>query len=103
LRADDGLSNAQLARRSLVTPQSMSEALALLVELGYVKRRADPGHGRIIRTEITRSGLRTLERCDRAVDEVESELFDGVDPDDVEVVRAVLAATTSGRAAATRT
>ena len=28
----DGLSNAQLARRSLVTPQSMSEVLALLVE-----------------------------------------------------------------------
>ena len=33
LRAQDGLSNAQLARRSLVTPQSMSEVLALLVVL----------------------------------------------------------------------
>ena len=32
LRAQDGLSNAQLARRSLVTPQSMSEVLALLVD-----------------------------------------------------------------------
>src|SRR3954462_7415093 len=83
LRAHDGLSNAQLARRSLVTPQSMSEALALLVELGCVKPRADPGHGRVIRTEITRSGLRALDRCDRAVDGVESELVKGVDPDDV--------------------
>jgi len=103
LRANDGLSNAQLARRSLVTPQSMSEALALLVERGFVKRRADPDHGRIIRTEITRSGLRALDRCNRAVDEVEGELLAGVDPDDVEVARAVLAATASGRAAATRT
>ena len=42
LRAQDGLSNAQLARRSLVTPQSMSEALTQLVERGYVRRRADP-------------------------------------------------------------
>ena len=94
LRANDGLSNAQLARRSLVTPQSMSEALGLLVELGYVKRRNDPGHGRIIRTEITRSGLRALERCDHAVDAVESELLDGIDPDEVAVARSVLSATT---------
>src|SRR5437867_2568522 len=47
LRAQNGLSNAQLARRSLVTPQSMSEALTQLVDRGYVRRRADPGHGRI--------------------------------------------------------
>ena len=53
LRAQDGLSNAQLARRSLVTPQSMSEALTQLVDRGYVQRRADPDHGRIIRTELT--------------------------------------------------
>src|SRR5438067_9226765 len=30
LKAQNGLSNAQLARRSLVTPQSMSEVLAFL-------------------------------------------------------------------------
>ncbi|HEY7207413.1 MAG TPA: MarR family transcriptional regulator [Gaiellaceae bacterium] len=75
LRTQDGLSNAQLARRSLVTPQSMSEALAQLVEKRYVRRRAAPDHGRIIRTEITRSGLRALERCDRAVDEVERQML----------------------------
>ena len=31
LRVQDGLSNAQLARHSFVTPQSMSEVLTLLV------------------------------------------------------------------------
>ena len=45
LRAHDGLSNARLARRSLVTPQSMSEVLAQLVEQGYVRRLAEPGIG----------------------------------------------------------
>jgi DNA-binding MarR family transcriptional regulator len=79
LRAQDGLSNAQLARRSLVTPQSMSEVLALLVELRYVRRRAEPGHGRVLRTELTAAGRRALERCDRAVDEVERALLAGVD------------------------
>ena len=62
LRVQDGLSNARLARRSLVTPQSMSEVLALLVEQGYVRRLAEPGHGRVIRTELTKAGSRALER-----------------------------------------
>ena len=90
LRAQDGLSNAQLARRSLVTPQSMSEVLALLVELGYVRRRAEPGHGRVIRTELTRAGRRALERCDRAVDDVEREMLGDLDADEVVSLRGVL-------------
>jgi DNA-binding MarR family transcriptional regulator len=90
LRAQDGLSNAQLARRSLVTPQSMSEVLAQLVDLGYVRRHAEPGHGRVIRTELTEAGSRALERCDRAVDEVERELLGDLDADEVTELRDVL-------------
>ena len=91
LRAQDGLSNAQLARRSLVTPQSMSEALTRLVDLGYVRRRADPGHGRIIRTELTRAGGRALDRCDRAVDEVEREMLADLDATEIASLRSALA------------
>jgi DNA-binding MarR family transcriptional regulator len=83
LRAQNGLSNAQLARRSFVTPQSMSEVLTLLVDKGYVRRRADPGHGRVIRTELTTSGRRALERCDRAVDLVEQEMLGDFDAGEV--------------------
>jgi len=90
LRAQDGLSNAQLARRSLVTPQSMSEVLTLLVDQGYVRRRAEPGHGRIIRTELTKAGSRALERCDRAVDDVEQEMLGDLDADEVTTLRGVL-------------
>ena len=90
LRVQDGLSNAQLARRSLVTPQSMSEALAQLVERGYVRRRADPAHGRIIRTELTKAGSRALERCDRAVDVVEREMLGELDAREVASLRSAL-------------
>ncbi len=90
LRAQDGLSNAQLARRSLVTPQSMSEALAQLVDAGYVRRRADPDHGRIIRTELTKAGSRALEHCDRAVDEVEREMLGDLDAAEAESLRDAL-------------
>lgn len=91
LRAEDGLSNAQLARRSLVTPQSMSEVLALLVEHGYVRRRAEPDHGRVIRTELTKAGLRALDRCNRAVDAVERELLRDLDAGEAACLRDLLA------------
>jgi DNA-binding MarR family transcriptional regulator len=90
LRAQDGLSNARLARRSLVTPQSMSEVLALLVEQGYVRRLAEPGHGRVIRIELTKAGSRALERCDRAVDEVEREMLGDLGADEARSLRDVL-------------
>ena len=82
LGAQDGLSNAQLARRSLVTPQSMSEVLTLLVDRGYVRRRPEPGHGRVMRTELTPAGRRALARCDRAVDAVERELLSALDAEE---------------------
>ena len=90
LRVKDGLSNAHLARLSLVTPQSMSEVLALLVAKGYVRRRAEPGHGRVIRIELTKVGSRALERGDRAVDEVEREMLADLDADEAAELRAVL-------------
>ena len=90
LRVQDGLSNAQLARRSLVTPQSMSEVLGQLVELGYVRRRAAPGHGRVIRNELTATGRRALERCDKAVDAVEREMVSDLDDDEGATLRDAL-------------
>lgn len=92
LRVHDGLSNAQLARRSLVTPQSMLEALTQLVERGYVRRRDDPDHGRIIRIHLTAAGRRALERCDRAVDAVEREMLAELDGDEAAGLRAGLLA-----------
>jgi DNA-binding MarR family transcriptional regulator len=90
LKAQDGLSNAQLARRSLITPQSMSEVLAFLVEQRYVRRRADPGHGRMIRMELTPAGIRALARCDRAVDAVEREMLADLDDAEATSLRSAL-------------
>ena len=90
LRVKDGLSNAHLARLSLVTPQSMSEVLAQLVDKGYVRRRAEPGHGRVIRIELTRAGHHALERGDRAVDEVEREMLAELDAGEEAGLRAAL-------------
>jgi DNA-binding MarR family transcriptional regulator len=75
LRARSGLSNAQLARRSLMTPQSMSEVLAALSARGLVRRVPDESHGRVMRTELTPAGAELLDSCDRAVDGLEEQML----------------------------
>lgn len=92
LRVQDGLSNAQLARRAMVTPQSMSEVIALLAGLGYVRRRAEPDHGRVIRTELTAAGRKVLARCDRAVDRIERQMLAGLDHRQIASLRDTLLA-----------
>jgi DNA-binding MarR family transcriptional regulator len=75
-----GLSNAQLARRSLVSPQSANEVLLTLEERGLVRRRAHPDHGRILQTRLTAKGRRTLAACDANVREVEAAMVKALDP-----------------------
>jgi DNA-binding MarR family transcriptional regulator len=75
LAARPGLSNAQLARRSLVTPQAMNQALANLTDRGLITRRPHPTKGRVLSVELTPSGHDTLALLDRAVDEVEDRLL----------------------------
>jgi DNA-binding MarR family transcriptional regulator len=74
-----GLSNAQLARRSLVSPQSANEVLLTLEQRGLVRRRAHPDHGRILQTRLTAKGRRTLAACDVDVREVEAAMVKALD------------------------
>jgi DNA-binding MarR family transcriptional regulator len=73
-----GLSNAQLARRALVTPQSMLEILAKLESRGLVQRNTDPHHGRVIRNELTESGQGLLETAAPGVEQLQDRIFAGL-------------------------
>jgi DNA-binding MarR family transcriptional regulator len=73
-----GLSNAQLARRSLVSPQSAHEVLLSLEQRGLVRRRAHAEHGRILQTRLTAKGRRTLEACNQQVRELEHDMVKGL-------------------------
>jgi DNA-binding MarR family transcriptional regulator len=81
MRMGKGLSNAQLARRSYVTPQSMIEMLGTLEAKGLVTRSPAPDHGRILRTELTPKGRRLLTRCDAAIDRMEIEMTRELSPE----------------------
>jgi DNA-binding MarR family transcriptional regulator len=73
-----GLSNAQLARRSLVSPQSAHEVLLALEQRGLVRRRAHADHGRILQTRPTAKGRRVLEACNKQVHDVELGMVKGL-------------------------
>jgi DNA-binding MarR family transcriptional regulator len=90
LRGRSGLSNAQLARRALITPQAMLEVLASLERRGLVRRRADAANARIMRAELTASGRRVLARADGVIAGLEDELLAGVAPGAREQVRGAL-------------
>jgi DNA-binding MarR family transcriptional regulator len=64
LRSRSGLSNAQLARRLWVTPQSMNEVISALERMRLIQRVPDAGNRRILRTALTPLGRETLAACD---------------------------------------
>lgn len=79
LAARDGpLSNAQLARRTFVTPQAMNEIVAAMARKEMVARAPDGSHGRIVRISLTRKGRQVLRRCDAAARRIEEQMLAGL-------------------------
>lgn len=75
LHARGRLSNAQLARRSFVTPQAMNEIITAMAAAGIVAQRPHALHGRIVEISLTGKGERTFARCDAAVQRVEESML----------------------------
>jgi DNA-binding MarR family transcriptional regulator len=76
-----GLSNAQLARRSYITPQSMHDVVLVLERRGLVARETDPAHRRILRTRLTAEGRRVVQRSEAAVAAMEDQMLSDLAPD----------------------
>lgn len=70
-----GLSNAQLARRSFMTPQGMNQAVAVLAERGLIRRSPDKDNRRRQCIELTAAGRRVVNKCTAAVEEYEQILL----------------------------
>lgn len=87
LVAYPGASGADLARLSLLTPQTMSVIVANLERGGAVSRRPHAVHGRIQQIEVTEVGRQLLAQCRTRVKPVEDELLAGVSQVDGQVIR----------------
>lgn len=81
------LSNAQLARRAYMTPQSMSEVLDALEAKSLIERQPHPQHRRVHPAALTAQGRKVLASCDRAVDELEEEMLAGLGAREVAALR----------------
>jgi DNA-binding MarR family transcriptional regulator len=78
------LSNAQLARRAYMTPQSMIEVIDALERKGLIRRDTHPNHRRVYPATLTAKGRRVLKACDAAVEEMEEEMLAGLSRDERE-------------------
>jgi DNA-binding MarR family transcriptional regulator len=78
----EGLSSAELSRRFFVTPQTMNELIAGLQHRGLILRKEDPANRRILRMRLTAKGLKMVAACDVLADQVETEVFSFMRPQD---------------------
>jgi DNA-binding MarR family transcriptional regulator len=86
----DGLSSAQLARRTLVSAQAMNQLVIALEKRGLIVRKADPEHNKIQRASLTGAGRRLVAACDRATAPVEELLLSGLSGAQVSMFREAL-------------
>lgn len=69
------ISNAQLAERALISPQSANEIIKQMHTRGWVEREPDPTHGRIVRLSLTDNGYALLEQAHAAVAALETAML----------------------------
>jgi DNA-binding MarR family transcriptional regulator len=77
LQQESGLSNAQLARRCFVSPQSMNEVVLELERRKLLTREPDPSNQRILRAQLTRSGRKMIDALEASNAKLEEILLDG--------------------------
>jgi DNA-binding MarR family transcriptional regulator len=70
----EGSRLTDLAKGANMTPQSMSELVAELVELGYVERRPDPTDGRAKLIVLTDRGNACIDAAQTTIQSLEDQL-----------------------------
>jgi DNA-binding MarR family transcriptional regulator len=98
LRVQHGLSSADLARRSFVSPQSMNEMLTTLERKGLVARAPSPHDRRVLHAELTPKALKVLTTCDHVVDDLEARMLSNLDTRARDAMRKALTASVNALA-----
>ncbi|MGW4163277.1 MarR family winged helix-turn-helix transcriptional regulator [Streptomyces sp. NPDC004788] len=90
LERRDGMSGAELARNSFVTPQSMSDLVGALERRGLITRSPDPASRRRHVISLTDAGRDLLALHAAAVQELEDEMLREFTADERAVFRDLL-------------
>lgn len=87
LHAYPGCSNADLARLSLLTPQTVSLIVSNLQKAGTIQREKHATHGRIQQIALTEHGLTLLQAARAQVMQAEQQMMAGFSDDEQSTVR----------------
>jgi DNA-binding MarR family transcriptional regulator len=87
LRQRDGLSSAQLARRTLVTAQAMNQLVIALERRRLIARTPDLANARIQKASLTVKARRLLDVCDEATASIEVRLLAGLSRSEIQAIR----------------
>ncbi len=95
IEAQPGMSNAQLSRRSFITPQAMNEVLSSLEGKGLVERAdvnggSGNGHHRARGATVSRLGRKRVQQCAEIVADIEDVAFAGVPEEMTEQLGTIL-------------
>ncbi|MBL4785958.1 MAG: MarR family transcriptional regulator [Cohaesibacteraceae bacterium] len=90
LELTPGASNAQLARKAFITPQSMQGILVNLEKSGLIIRTQHPDHGRIQQTTLTERGTDITSEAHDIVKGIEQILGKAVHPLDYNEIVSML-------------
>jgi DNA-binding MarR family transcriptional regulator len=88
--ADPGLTQRDLARRSLIDPSSMVAVVDELEELGYAERRTHPADRRKHAIHLTPDGQRMLERAQAVAVETTKEILAPLTAGEIDELRLLL-------------
>ncbi|MDL5157757.1 MarR family winged helix-turn-helix transcriptional regulator [Actinomycetospora termitidis] len=90
LAARDGLTSAELARNSFVTPQAMADLVTALERGDLITRRRNPDNRRQLLISLTPSGQDLLARYAEPVAAIEERMLTGLGDDERERFRSYL-------------
>lgn len=94
IAAYPGISNADLAKLTSLTPQTITVIVGNLEKAGSIERQPSASHGRILENTITTGGQSLLADCRQRVAVVEAELLADLPANDEQVLRRWLVRTT---------
>ena len=77
-----GLSNADLARKSFVTPQTMNKIILTLERGGLIVRNNHLYHGKIQQAHLTEAGKIILKKAHKIVNNISESLFENLTDDE---------------------
>jgi DNA-binding MarR family transcriptional regulator len=80
-------SNAQLAERSFITPQSANEVMSAMSSRNWITREPDPNHGRIVVLRLTEEGRVVLRQGMAVVSSLEEQMLKGIEVGDATLVQ----------------